>query len=143
MPLLLVLPMVEVLVVLKRVIIYLQRKPLNAPPPKMFRHVHADECKRKKILSPNTAFDLNFVNHIMLVKQIFFLVASSLNGDQFQTSTSHSPMELVQLCQDIPLRLGQCLGNSSSLDKLVNSIQIGKFYILRHISHVLYPLSQL
>lgn len=129
---------VEVPVVLKRVEmvqktnlkLYLQGKLLNVLPLKMFRHVHADECNRKTFLSPNTVFDIFNPNCTNTISQPdYFIVASSLNGDQLQIPTSHSPMEVVQLCQDIPLRLGQFLGNSSSLHKIVNSIQIEKFYV--------------
>lgn len=98
--------------------LYVRRKRLNAPPPKMFCHEHADECTRKMSPSSNIAFDMFNPNSKFRKsnpgKPDYFITVSYFNGGQQQTPTFHYLMELVQFCQGIPLRLGECVGNFST-----------------------------
>jgi hypothetical protein len=99
--------------------LYLRRKRLNAPPPKMFCHEHAYECTRKMSHSSNIAFDMFNPNSKFRKsdpgKPDYFITVSYFNGGPQQTPTFLSLVELVQLCQGTPLRLGQCVGNFSSI----------------------------
>jgi len=99
--------------------LYLRRKRLNAPPPKMFYHDHADECTRKMSASSNIAFDMFNPNSKFRKsnpgKPDYFITVSYFNGGPQQMPTFHSLMEMVQLCQGTPLRLGQCVANFSSI----------------------------
>jgi hypothetical protein len=96
--------------------LYLRRKRLNAPPPKMLCNEFAYNCRstcglqQQYDASSYIAFDMFNPNSKFRKsnpgKPDFFITVSYFNGGQRQTPTFHSLIDIVQVCQGTPLRLG-------------------------------------